>query len=206
MLSREGLNMSVSEIYYKKTIEYLFQGQKFLFDVANTLFSSYEMDHGSDILIRSVVTKKPKTILDLGCGYGPLGIILAKTNPQAEVVMLDSNLLAVRYSKYNLAKNNGTNATVLGSVGLEVVADKTFDLIVSNIPAKIGDEAITQDFILAPYEHLNPGGELWVVVVSALNRLIPKIGGIYKIKVKAVRKRSGHTVYRIIKPLRTFAI
>lgn len=191
--------MNTSDPYFKKIITYPFQGYKFLFDVANTLFSTFEMDHGSDILIRSIVTKQPKSILDLGCGYGPLGIILAKTNPRAEVIMLDINLLAVRYAKYNLAKNKITNATVFGSVGVEMVADKSFDLIVSNIPAKIGDEAITREFVLAPYKLLNPGGELWVVVVSALNRLIPKIGGINKIKVKKVRKRSGHTVYKITK-------
>lgn len=193
--------MNSPDVYFKKTIEYPFQGQKYFFDVANTLFSTFEMDHGSDILIRSIVTKKPKTILDLGCGYGPLGIILAKTNPQAEVVMLDSNLLAVRYSKYNLHKNDISNATVMGSVGIEVVKDKTFDLIVSNIPAKIGDEAIAQDFVLAPYGLLNSGGELWVVVVSALNRLIPKLGGVNQMKVKSIRKRRGHTVYKISKPL-----
>lgn len=67
--------MNIPDVYYKKTIVYPFQGQKFSFDVANTLFSTFEMDHGSDILIRSIVTKQPKTILDLGCGYGPLGII-----------------------------------------------------------------------------------------------------------------------------------
>src|SRR3989344_2095598 len=197
--TKEFIYMSNSDVYYKKTIEYPFNGQKFSFDVANTLFSAFEMDHGTDILIRSIVTKSPKTILDLGCGYGPLGVILAKTNPKAEVTMLDSNLLAVRYSKYNLLKNNVTNATVVGGVGIEAVKDKTFDLIVSNIPAKIGDEAITQEFILAPYELLDPGGELWVVVVSALNRLIPKIGGEHNIKIRNVRKRRGHTVYQITK-------
>jgi len=193
--------MNAPDVYFKKTIEYSFQERKFSFDVANTLFSTFEMDHGSDILIRSVVTKKPKTILDLGCGYGPLGIILAKNNPQAEVIMLDSNLLAVRYSKYNLEKNNITNATVIGSVGVEAVKGKTFDLIVSNIPAKIGDEAIAQEFVFSPYELLNPGGELWVVVVSALNRLIPKLGGVNQMKVKSIRKRRGHTVYKISKPI-----
>lgn len=190
----------MADIYYKKTIEYSFKGIKFSFDVANTLFSTFEMDHGSDVLIRSVATDNPKTILDLGCGYGPLGIILAKNNPQAEVIMLDTNLLAVRYAKYNLEKNNVTNATVTGSVGVETVKDKAFDLIVSNIPAKIGDEAIKEEFILAPYELLNPGGELWVVVVSALNRLIPRLGGVNGMKVKMTRKRRGHTVYQITKP------
>jgi len=188
------------DAYFKKTITYPFKGQKFYFDVAHTLFSTYEMDHGSDILIRSISpATKPKTILDLGCGYGPLGIILAKQFPEAEVIMLDINLLAVRYAQYNLEKNEVKNATVLGSVGVEKVKNKKFDLITSNIPAKIGDEAITKEFILNPYKLLNPSSELWVVVVSALNRLIPKIGGQHDVKVKKVRKRRGHTVYKISK-------
>ena len=192
--------MNNPDVYYKKTITYTFQGHKYSFDVANTLFATYEMDHGSDILIRSIILKKPKSILDLGCGYGPLGIILAHVNPHSEVVMIDSNLLAVRYTKFNLEKNNVANATVLGSVGIEAVMDKSFDLIVANIPAKIGDRAITEEFVLTPYKQLNSGGEMWVVVVSALNRLIPKIGGVHKIKVKEIRKRRGHTVYKITKP------
>lgn len=103
--------------------------------------------------------------LDLGCGHGPLGIILAKTNSQAKVTMVDSNLLAVRYAKVNLIKNNVKNGEVLGSLGTESVTDRNFDL-----------------------------------VVSALNRLIPRVCGINKIKVKEVRKRHGYTVYRIIHP------
>ena len=188
------------DIYYKKEIIYPFAGQKFTFAIGETLFSTFSIDHGTDILIRAIVTHSPKSILDIGCGYGPLGIILAKNNPQAEVVMVDRDLLAVRYTKYNIEKNNITNAVALGSLGIEAIKDKKFDLIVSNIPAKIGDEAITQEFILEPYEHLNPGGEYWFVVVSALNRLIPKLGGKYKLDIEYVRKRRGHTVYKIKKP------
>ena len=61
--------------------------------------------------------------------------------------MLDRDLLAVRYTNINIVKNNISNARALGSVGMEVVSNQTFDLIVSNIPAKIGDEAIAEDFI-----------------------------------------------------------
>ena len=86
------------DVYFKKEITYPFQGRKFKFDVANTLFSTFEMDHGTDVLIRTIEVNNPKTILDLGCGYGPLGIILAAKNPQAQVTMLDVNLLAVRYT------------------------------------------------------------------------------------------------------------
>lgn len=188
------------DIYYKKEITYSFAGQKFNFAIANTLFSTFDLDHGTDILIRAITPNNPKSILDIGCGYGPLGIILAKNNPQAEVVMVDRDLLAVRYANYNITKNNVTNATALGSLGTEAVKDKTFDLIVSNIPAKIGDEAITQEFILDPYQHLNPNGEYWIVIVSALNRLIPKAGKQNELKFKEIRKRKGHTVYKIKKP------
>lgn len=189
------------DVYFKKEIVYPFQGEKFKFEVANTLFSTFEMDHGTDVLLRALIPNSPKTILDLGCGYGPIGIILAKKNPQAQVAMLDVNLLAVRYTKNNIEKNNVKNATVTGSVGMEQVMKKTFDLILSNIPAKIGDEAITQDFILSPYKQLNPGGELWIVVINALNRFVPSVGRKNELNMKEVKRRSGHTVYRIKKPL-----
>ena len=189
------------DVYFKKEIIYPFEGEKFKFDVGNTLFSTFDLDHGTDVLLRTIAPNNPKSILDIGCGYGPIGIVLAKKNPQAQVTMIDKDLLAVRYTKLNIEKNNIHNANVLGSVGMEQIMDKTFDLIVSNIPAKIGDKAIIQDFILIPFEHLNPGGELWIVIINALNRLVPKIKRQYQLNIKRAKKRSGHSVYRIKKPI-----
>jgi len=185
--------------YFKKQIEYLFEGKKLVFNVAETLFSTFDIDHGTDILIRSIDTKDPKTILDIGCGYGPIGITMAKKYPGTEVTMIDRDLLAVRYSKINIDANKISNAQVLGSVGLEAITDKKFDLIISNVPAKIGDEAISQEFILEPFKYLNPNGEIWVVVVNALNRLIPRVEIAPNIKMKEVRNRNGHTVYKVRK-------
>ena len=187
------------DVYFKKEIVYSFKGLRFRFDIAETLFSTFAIDHGTDILIRAIETYSPKSILDIGCGYGPLGTILAKTNPEANVVMVDRDLLAVKYTKINITKNEVTNAEAFGSLGVEEVKKRKFDLIVSNIPAKIGDKAIAQEFILEPYNLLNPGREYWIVVVSALNRLIPKACSENKIKVMKIRKRSGHTVYKISK-------
>ena len=189
------------DVYFKKEIIYPFEGEKFKFDVGNTLFSTFDLDHGTDVLLRTIAPNNPKSILDIGCGYGPIGIVLAKKNLQAQVTMIDKDLLAVRYTKLNIEKNNIHNANVLGSVGMEQIMDKTFDLIVSNIPAKIGDKAIIQDFILIPFEHLNPGGELWIVIINALNRLVPKIKRQYQLNIKRAKKRSGHSVYRIKKPI-----
>lgn len=113
--------------------------------------------------------------------------------------MLDKDLLAVHYSQLNIQKNNIDNAEAVGSIGMKAVQGKAFDLIVSNIPAKIGDEAITQEFVLTPYKHLNLGGELWVVIVNALNHLIPRIEALPNQKMKEVIKRKGHTVYKVRK-------
>jgi 16S rRNA G1207 methylase RsmC len=185
------------DAYFKKEIIYPYKGIKFVFDVGITLFSSFAIDHGTDMLVRHMTLNNPKTILDIGCGYGPIGIILAKTNPNAQVTMLDADLLAVRYANINIKKNYVANAVAIGSVGMEQVLDKNFDLIVSNVPAKIGDEAITEEFILTPLAHLNSGGELWIVVVSALNHLIPRVGLKNHLDMKLIKKRSGHSLYRI---------
>lgn len=187
------------DVYFKKEIIYPIAGKKFQFDVGETLFSTFGIDHGTDILLRSLDFHGGKAILDLGCGWGAIGIILAKNNPQAQITLVDRDLLAVQYTEHNIKKNNITNAITLCSVGMQQLSDQTFDLIVSNVPAKIGDRAITEEFILTPFEHLNLGGELWVVVVNALNRLIPKIGRQNNLKFKEVRKRNGHTVYKFIK-------
>ena len=189
------------DVYFKKQIIYPFEGKKFQFYVGETLFSTFNIDHGTDVLLRNISPEEvPLKILDLGCGYGPIGIVLGSKYPEAKVVMVDRDLLAVRYAKHNLQKNNVNNVTVFGSVGMESVSDQVFDLIVSNVPAKIGDEAITQEFIVGPYKNLNPGGELWIVVVKALNRLIPKVARQNQLNIREITSRKGHTVYRFRHP------
>jgi len=194
------------DVYFKKRIQYALKGQNFDFDVANTLFSSFKVDQGTDLLLRTIDVAIPRNILDLGCGYGVMGIVLARLFPSAQVTMSDNDLLAVRYARHNCALNNTHNTQIIGSVGLERVPSGPYDLIVSNIPAKIGDDAIEQEFILGPLERLCPGGEFWFVVISGLNRLIPKIGTRNRLKLKVVKKRSGHTVYRLRKPEETTSI
>jgi 16S rRNA (guanine1207-N2)-methyltransferase len=192
-----------ADIYFKKRIDYTHQGQSFAFDVAHTLFSSYQIDEGTDLFLRTINVAEPRTILDMGCGCGVIGVVLAWRFPQAHVTMIDRDLLAVRYARHNAELNGVSNLTVLGSVGLEQVPDTRFDLIVSNIPAKIGDEAIEQEFLLGPLTRLRPGGDYWFVVVSGLNRLIPHLGVRHHLKLKQVKKRAGHAVYHLHKPEET---
>lgn len=183
--------------YYKQTIEYDLRGQKFTFVTANTLFSTVEIDMGTNILIRNITLNSPRTILDLGCGYGPIGIILKSKSPESQVIMLDKDLLALKYTDLNAQKNN-VEVTTSPSIGLEAIGDKKFDLIVSNIPAKIGDLAIEKEFVEAPFAHLNPQGEYWFVIMSSLNRIIPIIAKKHHLPLTEIRRRKGHIVYKMI--------
>ncbi len=189
----------VPDAYYKKRISYRSFEEAFEFDVGHTLFSSFQIDEGSDLLLRLIDVPAPTRILDLGCGCGVLGIVLARRFPEAEVIMADRDLLAVRYANHNATLNAVTNAHAVGSVGVAALPAGDYDVIVANIPAKIGDEAIELEFVQRPLELLRPGGEYWFVVVSGLNRLIPRIGVRRQLALKELKKRAGHTVYRVRK-------
>ena len=184
--------------YFKKQVFLTLDGEQMEFEVAHTLFASHDVDAGSRLLLRCLEHERPpQRILDLGCGYGVLGIALARRFPEASVVMADSNLLAVRYARRNIALNGITNAEAIGSVALEDLPPGTYDLIVSNVPAKIGDEAIEAEFVQGPRGRLEPGGAYWFVAVSGLNHLLKRIAGRGGTPLRQVRKRSGHTVYRL---------
>ncbi len=187
------------DVYFKKQITYACRGHTFVFDLAHTLFSSFEVDKGSDLLLRTIDwPTPPQHVLDIGCGYGVLGIVLARLFPTAHVTMVDKDLLAVRYARHNAELNQTPNIQVLGSVGLEQLDTSAYDVIVSNVPAKVGDSAIEEEFVHQPLRHLREDGAYWFVVVSGLNHLIPRIGTQHHLKLKAMKKRSGHTVYRLV--------
>jgi 16S rRNA G1207 methylase RsmC len=193
--------MSGPDCYFKKRMTYLWKGHPFAFDIGHTIFSSFEVDKGSDLLLRTLDISgapPPQHILDLGCGCGILGIVLARHFPEARVTLVDRDLLAVRYARHNCAINAIENARVVGSVGFEQLPPDPYDLIVSNIPAKVGDRAIEEAFILAPAQRLRGGGSYWFVAVSGLNHLIPKVGTRHQFSLKEMKKRSGHTVYRLL--------
>lgn len=190
----------MNDVYFKKRIDYYCRGQNFAFDVAHTLFSSHQIDDGTDLFLRTIDVDAPRNILDIGCGCGVIGIVLARLYPEANVYALDRDLLAVRYTRHNAALNVAPNLQAIGSVGLEQAPSEPFDLIVANIPAKIGDEAIEREFVLDPYQRLRPGGDYWFVVVSGLNHLIPGIGTRHRLRLKQVKKRAGHAVYHVHKP------
>lgn len=185
--------------YFKKEIDFDFRGEHLKFDVAHTLFSTFDIDHGTELFLKTIDVGDAKKILDIGCGYGTIGLALAKKYPSIQVTMVDRDLLAVRYAQGNARKNNLDNVTILGSVGVEAVNTEAYDLIVSNIPAKIGDLAIEEEFLRDPYALVNPNGSLWVVVVTALNRIVPTAARRNAIPIHEVKRKNRYCIYKALK-------
>ena len=116
------------------------------FRVSQALFSSHQIDTGTQRLLKTVLDfpfDEGGKILDLGCGYGPIGLTLAKRNPGSFVHMVDRDILAVDYARQNGILNGLDNCIAYGSLGYDDVTEHDFDLIISNIPGKAGETVIT---------------------------------------------------------------
>jgi 16S rRNA (guanine1207-N2)-methyltransferase len=186
------------DVYFHKTINYRAYGHSLHFQTSQELFSSHDIDVGTRFLLRSVVEAelhKSACILDLGCGYGPLGLSLKKLHPDSEVHLVDRDALAVLYSRSNAVINGLAGLSVYGSLGYDDVQNDNFNLIVANIPGKAGEPVIAYLLREATY-YLAPDGVVAIVVVSPLEETVATIlQNTPGADIIARRKRSGHTVF-----------
>lgn len=150
------------------------RGFDFTFYSTWGLFSPKNVDEGTRLLLDYIEVAPDNDCLDLGCGYGAIGLTLAKLAPDGKTGMVDKDFVAVEYANKNLAANNVSNASAYLSNGFsKVPIDKRFDLIASNLPAKAGNEMWTILFTDA-YDYLKPGGRIYVVAISALRQFIKR--------------------------------
>ncbi len=137
-------------------------GNTFRFLTDSGVFSRNFFDFGSKSLVEIF---KPyegaKSFLDLGCGYGPIGTIVKKTFPFLDVTLSDVNPRAVELAEQNLLKN-GVLANVILSDGFNEI-NQSFDLILLNPPIRAGKQIVYSLYIESE-KHLNPMGELWIVI------------------------------------------
>jgi 16S rRNA (guanine1207-N2)-methyltransferase len=124
--------------------------RSFEFLTASSVFSKRRVDLGTRLLIESMVLPKTGYILDIGCGYGAVGIVAASLNPKLHVVMTDVNVRAVRLAKKNVPLNKVTNAEVRYGHFYEPVEELVFDCILSNPPVSAGMETVKTIVIQAP--------------------------------------------------------
>ena len=150
------------------------------------LFSPKAIDEGSKLLLKYIQVNKADNCLDIGCGYGPLGLTLAKSAPEGQTTLIDKDFVAIEYTEKNIQLNNLYNCETFLSNGLNQIGKRRFHLIVSNIPAKVGNELLSL-FLIDSLQHLEPGGRIYVVTITGIRRYIERsfkeVFGNYK-KVK----------------------
>lgn len=145
-----------------RKINYNYESFSFTFLSDLGVFSKDKIDYGSKVLVENYLkyNHDNKKILDVGCGYGFIGIVLSKvTNSYVE--MVDVNKRALHLTERNINENK-VNAKAYMSDAYQSIKDK-YDVIITNPPIRAGKEKVLE-ILNGSVEHLNSGGELWFVI------------------------------------------
>lgn len=169
MLTPQELNKLRQDIVFNTTL----RGLPFVFHSTWGIFSPREVDEGSRMLLDYLQVEAADDCLDLGCGYGPIGLTLARLAPQGTTTLVDRDFIAIDYAKKNAQLNQVNNVDILLSNGFDAIRDKQFNLVASNIPAKVGNEMLTL-FLHDAWQQLKPGGQLYVVTITGLRKYMER--------------------------------
>ena len=141
---------------------FLYRGELLTFVVDTGVFSAHGLDPGTALLIENLTLRRSDRVLDLGCGWGAIGIAAAKSATDGHVILTDVNRRAARLARQNIERNRVTNAEVRVGPLYTPVRDEMFDVVATNPPFHAGRELVLRMLAGAP-EHLTPGGRLVLV-------------------------------------------
>lgn len=162
------------------------------------LFSPKEVDSGSRLLMDCLEINESDVCLDMGCGYGVIGLVMAKLAPNGKIYMIDRDFVAVDYARKNAEVNHLKNCEAFLSNAFSHVPDGLqFDVIASNLPAHVKKEVLYL-LLSDAKKHLKIGGKLYVVTMARLREYIKRnfteIFGNYD-KVNKVKQSKEHAVH-----------
>lgn len=173
-----------------------FNGIEFQFETGSGVFSQKQIDFGTRLLIETVVEKEGRPagrMLDLGCGYGPVGIAMKRISPPLDVVMCDINERALALAKNNAKRNHAQFVDMIISDGLSEISGQ-FDLILTNPPIRAGKNTVYK-FFEESCASLSIGGRFYCVIQkkqgapSALKKLQELFGN-----CEMVSRSSGYWI------------
>jgi len=150
------------------------------FETADDLFSPFGIDSGTLAMLKVVNFSPEDKLLDLGCGYGVVGIYAAKLIGGQNVVMSDSNAKCIELSKKNAERNEADAVKIIKSNGFEALQDTDFTLILSNPPYH-ADFSVPKHFIEKGFNRLKIGGKMFMVTKRKdwyKNKFIAIFGGV----------------------------
>ncbi len=173
-------------------------GNTFQFKTTWGLFSPKNIDDGSQMLLKYLDIETHHDCLDMGSGYGVLGICMAKQAHQGNTILVDKDFVAVDYSNKNIKLNRLDNAECFLSNGFDALNDQRFDVIVSNIPAKVGKEMLYM-YMFDAQKFLKPGGSFYIVTITGLRKFFKR--GFQEVfgNYKKIKQGKTYTVAKAIK-------
>lgn len=174
-------------------------GRQFHFRTTWGLFSPKDIDEGTRLLLDYIQVSETDNCMDLGCGYGPIGLVLAHLAPRGQTLMVDKDFVAVDYACRNIDQNRIDNAEAMLSNAFSDIGGRQFDLIASNIPAKVGKEMLAI-IIQDAFDHLNPGGRFYVVSINGLRQLFKREFNTVFGNYSKVKQGKSYTISMAEKP------
>ena len=146
----------------RRALRFLYRGEILTFAVDAGVFASRGLDPGTALLIEHLRVADGDSVLDLGCGWGAVGVAAGKSTPRGRVVLTDVNRRAARLARENLERNHLTNGEVRVGAQFAPVGEERFDLVATNPPFHVGRAAILAILAEVP-AHLTPRGRLLLV-------------------------------------------
>jgi SAM-dependent methyltransferase len=191
------IDASILDLYRKKSISVAWWGRRVIFDLPVDVFSSFQLDAGTGLLLRTIVDARPRwsRVLDLGCGYGPISLCLSVLGLAERIDAVDRDALAVCFTAWNARQNGAANVAVRGRLDYSGCPAGGYDAVVANLPAKAG-EPVHRQMLYGAAEHLAASGEVWIVVVRPLEESMDRILSHPAIRVRDKLRKAGHVVYR----------
>jgi len=183
------------------TIDATVKGIELRLRTAPGLFSPRAVDAGTLAMLSRVEFGREDKVLDLGCGYGVVGLVAARLGRPERVWLVDKDPAAVEIARANLAANDASAATVVLSDGFRSFFETGFDKILCNPPYQ-ADFAVPKHFIEKGFNRLMVGGTLFMVTKRALwyrNKITSVFGGV------KVREVDGYFVFEATRKTTQYA-